>query len=95
MANGKKMSKKFFKRNINLNANNLNYWYQLKSFVVFRYPNHFVAYYIDNEKSSVNTIKCLFYDDQKFGYISSKDIKSIDQIFLKGYDQTLIYEKKE
>ena len=95
MENDIKMSKKFFKRNINLNANNLNFQYQLKSFVVFKYPNHFIAYYIDNENSSENTIKCLFYDDQNLGYINSKDIKSIDQIFLEGYAQTLIYEKKE
>ena len=93
MENGIKVSKKIFKRNINLNVNNLNFQYQLKSFIVFKYPNHFVAYYIDIENSSENTIKCLFYDDQNLGYIKSIDIKSIDQIFVDGYAQTLIYEK--
>ena len=60
---GIKMSKKFFKINIKLNANNLSFQYQLKSFVVFKYTNHFIAYTINKKIDSENTIKCLFYDD--------------------------------
>ena len=33
MEKGKNMTKKFFKRNIKLNSNNLTFDYQLKSFV--------------------------------------------------------------
>ena len=71
MEYGIKMAKKYFKRNIKLNANNLNFDYQFKSFVIFKYPNHFVAYFIDNEINSENSIKCLFYDAQNHGYINS------------------------
>ena len=35
MEYGIKMAKKYFKRNIKLNANNLNFDYQFKSFVIF------------------------------------------------------------
>ena len=47
--NGIKLTKKFFKIIILLNANNLKEEYHLKGFVVFKYPNHFVAFKIKNE----------------------------------------------
>ena len=57
----------------------------MKGFVVFKYPNHFVAFKIKNENNTEKNLKALYYDDLNYGYINEIDIESIDQLFLEGY----------
>ena len=89
----KSLVKKFYKFVITLNANNIEYDYELRGFVLFEYPNHFKSYIIKNMNNIANSISTLYSDDENYGSIKEVEIDSVDNLFETGYIQTLIYEK--
>ena len=84
-------AKKIFEKKIDLNENNNIKTYCLKGFVIFTKPNHFISFiYSKDEKNEQNEI-LLKYDDLNNGKIIKLKNYDINNLFVNGFPQILIY----